>query len=149
MKKMLIGLVFLNMAAVAGAQLEGGGLDSPLSVEIKMTKAVYAPHEPVDGLVVITNTSMISFPATFDIQLFYEDTLQEEVSAEIKSFLPGDNKYNFKELGVPQTHPHAEGRWRLIIVQKNVDPAEYAAEAVFIVQDIQNSQDESSEETQN
>ena len=111
---------------------EAQGLDSPLTVSIQMTKSSYALQEEIDGLVVITNASPSSFPAIFDIQLFREDILVESVSVAIKSFLPGANKYNLKELGIPQIDPKGEGRWRITSRQKDVDDS-YAAEAEFVI----------------
>jgi hypothetical protein len=146
MKKIILRLVFLLSISTAAEAVANqmGDRHSPLSIEIQMTKAVYGANEELEGVIVITNASSASFPATFDIQLFHEDDLREEMSAEIKSFLPGDNKYNFKELGIPQTHPGGEGRWRLMIVQKDVN-ASYAATADFVVENIH---DESAEEVQ-
>lgn len=113
-----------------------GGLSSPLTVTIKMTKAEYEVlKETIDGEIIITNSSMVSFPVLFDIKLFKDDVFKYHAMTAIKSFLSGENKFSFKDFGIPDigSDPDSAGHWRLVIIQKDVDPS-YAAKAEFVIQ---------------
>ncbi|MDP2652898.1 MAG: hypothetical protein Q8Q08_02580 [Candidatus Omnitrophota bacterium] len=110
------------------------GPQSYLSVKILLNKSEYALGEPVAGTVEINNTLGANQAATFDMMLFREDELEQQVMTGIKAVRSGANVYSFQDFGLSTMMGGIDtpGRWRLFILQKDVDRS-YAAEADFAV----------------
>ena len=108
---------------------------SSLRLTIKMTKKVFAVGEPVDGTILVENTYANTIPAVFHITLFHEDETVAELTTAIKQIPMGTNKFSLKEFGIPEfsNEPKAEGRWRIRILQQNVNDSYAAGATIRIV----------------
>lgn len=117
---------FMTALIALGLWLTAGQRDlladepySPLSLTIQFSKDQYAFDEPIDGKVVIKNSSAAGFPAVFQVSLFQGQEFKYATVTSLDTIFPGKTSYTFEEMGVPQPSvlEKSIGEWRLDIAQ--------------------------------
>lgn len=143
MSKKRIGLI-LNLTIFCGvsllmppfisAKIKEERYSTPIRVEIRLEKDSFRVGEQVKGVVIIKNNYPAAVPAIFFIRLFREGTLSTEIRTSVGRLPSGSIDFVLKNFGLPNFNDHvgAEGKWKIQIIQQNVDES-YAAEAELII----------------
>ncbi len=128
MKKNLTGIFLFVLAAAVFSQTSAAGYRSPISVEIKMKKAVFELYEPVEGEVVLNNRYPASVPVTLHVKLYRQGELHYQGLTNVETVFTGTTRVPLKNMGIPDINdnPDAVGRWHISILQQNVDPSQAA-----------------------
>ncbi len=119
-----LSLFFLGFFFLPAISAQAREAYSPIAIKIQFKKTVLKVNEPITGQIVLTNSYPATLPAVFDVQLFQEGKLVTFSTTEIRTVIPGRNRYTLQEFGVPSVvNP---GRWRLVISQHGVSKSRTA-----------------------
>jgi hypothetical protein len=101
-------------------------------------KKVFQSNENVDGQIIVNNAGPATLADSFNIRLYHNGKLIRELLTRMTAIPPGENRYSFKDFGIPQINdnPNAEGNWTMSIY--DVDPA-YSKDVDFRIIQSTNS----------